>query len=286
MATKIKGIDVSRYQGNIDWEKVKADGVKFAILKTVSTNKSFGGIYIDPYFERNYAECKRLGIPVGVYYYTYAQNRATADAELAMFKKAVAGKTFEYPLIVDVEDNLLKPISKAALTDLIEYAVKTIESWGCYAMVYTYLSYSNTELDMDRLAKYDLWIAHYSSVCGYKKAHGMWQYSSKGSVKGVSGNCDMNWAYKNYPSIIQKANLNGFANPKKSTPSASTTANGTRIAVGDTVKVLKAEQYDNGRPFRAWFSTYTVKQINGNRVVITKAGVVVAAVHKDNLKKV
>jgi len=210
MATKLKGIDVSRYQGNIDWEKVKAAGIKFAMLKTVSTNKSFGGIYIDPYFERNYAECKRLGIPVGVYYYTYAQNKATADKELAMFKKAIEGKTFEYPLVIDVEDNLLKPISKAALTDLVEYAVETIESWGCYAMVYTYLYYSNTELDMNRLAKYDLWIAHYSSVCGYKKAHGMWQYSSSGKVNGVNGNCDMNWAYKDYPSIIKKAGLNGY----------------------------------------------------------------------------
>ena len=210
MATKIKGIDVSRYQGNIDWEKVKASGVKFAMLKTVSTNKSFGGIYIDPYFERNYAECKRLGIPVGVYYYTYAQNKATADKELAMFKKAISGKTFEYPLVVDVEDNLLKPLSKSALTELIEYAVKTIEGWGCYAMVYTYLSYSNTEIDMNRLAKYDLWIAHYSTSCGYRKSHGMWQYSSKGSVPGVIGNCDMNWAYKDYPAIIKNAGLNGY----------------------------------------------------------------------------
>ena len=210
MATKIKGIDVSRYQGNVDWAKVKASGIKFAMLKTVSTNKNFGGIYIDPYFEKNYAECKRLGIPVGVYYYTYAQNKATADKELAMFKKAISGKTFEYPLVVDVEDNLLKPLSKSALTDLIEYAVKTIEGWGCYAMVYTYLSYSNTEIDMNRLAKYDLWIAHYSTTCGYRKSHGMWQYSSKGSVSGVSGNCDMNWAYKDYPAIIKNAGLNGY----------------------------------------------------------------------------
>ena len=218
MATKIKGIDVSRYQGNIDWQKVKNAGIKFAMLKTVSTNNSeFGGLYIDPYFERNYAECKRLGIPVGVYYYTYAQTKEYADKELALFKKAIAGKQFEYPLVVDVEDNLLKPISKAALTDLVEYAVKTIESWGCYAMVYTYLSYSNTELDMDRLAKYDLWIAHYSSVCGYKKAHGMWQYSSSGKVNGVSGDCDMNYAYKDYASIIKNSGLNGYtkAQPAK-----------------------------------------------------------------------
>ena len=208
--TKIFGIDVSRYQGNIDWAKAKANGVKFAMLKTVSTNKAYGGIYIDPLFERNYAECKRLGIPVGVYYYTYAQNKATADAELAMFKKAISGKQFEFPLVVDVEDNLLKPLSKAALTDLVEYAVKTIEGWGCYAMVYTYLYYSRNELDMARLAKYDLWIAHCANACGYTGAHGMWQYTSTGKVAVVSGNCDCNWAYKDYSTIIKKAWLNGY----------------------------------------------------------------------------
>lgn len=210
---KIFGIDASKYQGTIDWKKAKAGGVKFAMLKAVSTNRT--GLYIDPYFERNYAECKRLGIPVGVYYYTYAQDKAYADKELALLKKAIAGKQFEFPIVVDVEDNKLKPLSKAALTDLIEYAVKTIESWQCYAMVYTYLSYSRVELDMNRLAKYDLWIAHYASACGYKGAHGMWQYTSTGKVAGVNGNVDCNFAYKDYPAIIKGAGLNGYGSKAK-----------------------------------------------------------------------
>ena len=206
---KIRGIDVSKYQGNVDFAKVKASGVQFVMLKAVSTNNT--GLYIDPYFERNYAECKRLGIPVGAYYYTYAQTKDYADKELQLLKKAITGKQFEFPIVVDVEDNKLKPMSKAALTDLVEYAVKAIESWHCYAMVYTYLSYANTELDMARLASYDLWIAHYASACGYKGAHGMWQYSSSGSVPGVNGRCDMNYAYKDYASIIKKAGLNGYS---------------------------------------------------------------------------
>ena len=210
-----KGIDVSRYQGNIDWQKVKNDGIQFAMLKTVSTNNSeFGGLYIDPYFERNYAECKRLGIPVGVYYYTYAQTKEYADKELVLFKKAIAGKQFEYPLVIDVEDNLLKPISKSALTDLVEHAVKTIESWGCYAMVYTYLNYQNTELDMNRLKKYDLWLAAYRSNRPTTPAHTIWQYSSSGKVAGINGNCDVNWEYsingKFHDEIIKNAGLNGY----------------------------------------------------------------------------
>ena len=111
-------IDVSRYQGTIDWEQLVGK-IGGAMLKTVSTNKSFGGIYIDPQFERNYAECKRLGIPVGVYYYTYAQTKATADAELVKLHEALTGKSFELPIAVDVEDNKLKPLSAAALSELV-----------------------------------------------------------------------------------------------------------------------------------------------------------------------
>lgn len=199
-------IDVSRYQGTIDWNKVKAAGIGGAMLKTVSTNKSFGGIYIDQQFERNYSECKRLGIPVGVYYYTYAQDQATADKELAKLKEALTGKTFELPIAVDVEDNKLKPLSASALSNLVAYAANTIESWGMYAMVYTYTYYANTELDMDRLAAYDLWIADYRGQRP-ARSHGMWQYTSKATVSGISGNVDKNHVYKDYPSIITRAGL-------------------------------------------------------------------------------
>ena len=198
-------IDVSRYQGNIDWNQIVGN-VGGAMLKTVSTNKSFGGIYIDQMFERNYAECKRLGIPVGAYYYTYAQDAAAVQAELAKLREALAGKTFNLPIAVDVEDNKLKPLSADALTDLVIAAADAIESWGLYAMVYTYTYYSQTELNMDRLAAYDLWIADYRGTRPTRK-HGMWQYTSKGSLPGISGNVDKNHVYKDYPSIITRAGL-------------------------------------------------------------------------------
>lgn len=218
MAKKI--IDVARYQGNVDWDKVKASGIEGALLKTVSTNYSqFGGLYIDPYFERNYAECKRVGIPVGAYYYTYAQDLGYAKKELALFKQAVAGKQFELPLIVDVEDNLLKPLSADALTDLVEYAVKEIESWGCYAMVYTYLNYQNTELNMDRLAKYDLWLAAYRDTRPNYPPHSIWQFTSQGQIPGINANCDVNWEYaingRYHEDIIKGAGLNGWVSWSK-----------------------------------------------------------------------
>ena len=199
-------IDISKYQGAVDFGRAKASGkVDGVMIRAVSTNS--GGIYIDPYMERSYAECKRLGIPCGAYYYTYAQTPAQADAELDMLRKALAGKVFEYPIAVDVEDNLLRPLSAAALTDLVIRAVKAIEGWGCYAMVYTYANYRQTELDMSRLAAYDLWIADYRGARP-GMAHGMWQYSSRGRVPGVTGYVDLNYAYKEYPAIISAAGLN------------------------------------------------------------------------------
>ena len=198
-------IDVSRYQGAINWDKL-AGKIGGAMLKTVSTNKSFGGIYIDPMFETNYAACRRLGIPVGVYYYTYAQDAATVQAELAKLHQALAGKTLTLPVAVDVEDNKLKPLSADALTDLVIAAADAIESWGLYAMVYTYTYYSQTELNMDRLAAYDLWIADYRSKRPTRK-HGMWQYTSTGRLDGIAGSVDISHAYKDYPTIIARAGL-------------------------------------------------------------------------------
>ena len=198
-------IDVSRYQGNINWDKL-AGKIGGAMLKTVSTNKSFGGIYIDPMFESNYAACKRLGIPTGVYYYTYAQDAATVQAELAKLHQALMGKTLTLPVAVDVEDNKLKPLSADALTDLVIAAADAIESWGLYAMVYTYTYYSQTELNMDRLSAYDLWIADYRSKRPTRK-HGMWQYTSTGKLDGIAGSVDISHAYKDYPTIIARAGL-------------------------------------------------------------------------------
>lgn len=202
-------LDVSRYQGTINWDAVKAssqiDGV---MLKTVSTNKAFGGVYIDPTFEHNYTECRRLGIPVGAYYYTYAQTPEQVAAELDKLREALAGKTFELPVAVDVEDNKLTPLSAAALSQLVATAADAIEAWGLYAMVYTYTYYSNTELDMAALRAYDIWLADYTGrTPAVSFSYGMHQYTSKGRVPGVAGAVDLSRAYKDYPAIIRRAGL-------------------------------------------------------------------------------
>lgn len=208
-------MDVSRWQGNIDWDKVKASGlVSGVMLKTVSTNRKLSkrkdGLYIDPTFERNYRECKRLGIPVGVYYYTYAVSHTSADAELALLKTALAGKTFELPICVDVEDNKLRKLGKQALTDLTAYALATIERWGFYALLYTYTSFAKSRLYMigAALKPFDVWLADYTGKTpAVDFAYGMHQYTSKGTVPGIKGGVDLSRAYKDYPAIIQRAGL-------------------------------------------------------------------------------
>lgn len=205
-------IDVSRWQGLIDWAQVAAAGYKGAMLKTVSTNyklsKREDGLYIDPTFETNYRNARAAGLDVGIYYYTYATSEAMADAELALLRQAVYGKEFSLPVCVDVEENKLKQLSTLDLSNLVAYALEQVEKMGFYAQLYTYTGYKY-ELDMARLSsRWDVWLADYTgeapNVTFNYSAH---QHTSKGSVPGITGNVDLNVTTLNYPRIIEKKGL-------------------------------------------------------------------------------
>ena len=207
-------IDVSRYQGAIDWAQVAAAGYKGAMLKTVSTNhklsKRSDGLYIDPTFETNYRNAKAAGLDVGVYYYTYATSEAMADAELSLLRQAVYGKELTLPVAVDVEDNRLVSLDKQDLTDLTAYALHEVEQMGFYAQLYTYTSFAKAHLFVGGAAlhPYDVWLADYTGKApkvDFKyNAH---QHTSKGRVPGISGNVDLNVTTVNYPRIIRKKGL-------------------------------------------------------------------------------
>ena len=206
-------LDVSKWQGQIDWDKVKASGLISGVMIRAMGNSAEGkpsNPYIDPYFAHNYAECTRLGIPVGVYGYFKATTKAEADKELALFKKALTGKTFALPVAVDIEDVAQKALGKSALTDLVAYCLSTVEGWGVYAMLYTGLYFGQTYLYMGgaALKAYDVWLAAYRSVKPTLAwAFGMWQYTRKGKIPGINGEVDMSVAYKDYASITQRAGL-------------------------------------------------------------------------------
>lgn len=193
--TELWGIDVSKYQGNINWRKVAAAGVKFAMLRVVSTNKE--GLYVDPTFEQNYKGAKENGIPVGVYLFTYAQNEAEQDEELRLMFETLKGKTLEYPVALDVEDVNTASIGKDKLTALTKRGLDIIAQTGYKPILYTGTNYKANYLDMTKLASYDLWLADCRTSYNGKGKSQMWQYSQE-NIAGINGKCDVDYCYKKY----------------------------------------------------------------------------------------
>lgn len=198
-------MDVSRWQGSIDWDAVKRSGKTDGVMLRVLGSKG-GKPYLDPCFAHNYAECARLGLPVGGYYYTCAVTQRQTEEELAALKTALRGKTFQLPLAIDVEDPRLRSLAPAKLSALVARAADRIETWNLYAMVYTYTNFADTALAAQPLAPYDLWLADYRGKRPTRR-HGMWQYTSSGKIPGVSGPVDLSHAYKDYAAIIQRKGL-------------------------------------------------------------------------------
>lgn len=188
-----KGIDVSEFQGTINWEKVKAAGIDYAILRI-----SFGyGNGYDSQFQRNASECERLGIPYGVYSYSYCEwvdeNRKEAENVLGLLK----GYHPTYPVYIDLEDTTTLNAVKKGF-NLNEGAKKfcdVIEAAGYKAGIYANLSWFNNYLTSDSLDSYEKWVAQWYDICQYTKPFGMWQCTSAYSVDGISGSVDLDYDY-------------------------------------------------------------------------------------------
>ena len=199
------GIDVSDHQGVIDWAAVATSGQKFAIIKAVGTNSD--GIYISTYWESNYQGAKDNGLKVGAYLYTYAFNETEAEEELTYLFQALEGKTFEYPIYIDVEDSLLyQNCTVDEITNTVKYLCTRLTEEGYFPAIYTYSYFAKNYLNMDELVDYDLWIADYTGYVTYQGDYDVWQYSSTGSVNGISGNVDMNISYKDYATLLASNN--------------------------------------------------------------------------------
>ena len=202
-------LDVSRWQGRIDWDTVKASGRVHGVMLRALGSRS-GTPYIDPMFETNYSACTRLGIPVGVYYYSCAVTAPQRDAELALLHDALRGKLLQLPAAIDVEDARLRALTPDALSALVAGAARQLEHWGLYAMVYTYTHFADTALHMDTLAPFDLWLADYRANPDQTIQRDMHQYTSSGAVAGIGGRVDCNRAYVDFPTLVRAAGKNGF----------------------------------------------------------------------------
>lgn len=203
------GIDVSKYQGNVDWEAVRADGIDFALIRA-----GYGkyASQEDPYFDQNMRNAQNAGIACGAYWFSYAETVADAKQEAEVFAQVIEGYQFEYPLVFDIEASVHVSMTKEQVSAIITAFCETMEEKGYYISLYSYASFLNNKVYQSVLEEYDIWVAHFGvSTPSYSKtAYGIWQYSSTGSVNGISGNVDQDYSYRCYPSIMRKNNLNGF----------------------------------------------------------------------------
>lgn len=210
----IRGIDVSQWQGNIDFNKVKAAGYDFVIIRA-----GYGRCISqkDPYFEQNYARAKAAGMGVGAYWYSYSVTAAQAKQEAEVFLETVKGKQFDYPLLYDIEDRSQSRLSNAVIGQMTDAFCGHLEKSGYYAAVYSYASFLTGKVPAEYRSKYDVWVAHYGvSKPAYSGTYGAWQYTSTARINGISGDVDCDYAYKDYPATIKGAGLNGY--PKQTSP--------------------------------------------------------------------
>lgn len=201
-----KGIDVSKWQGSIDWQKVKNAGIEFAVLREGYGKKN--PAQIDSKFKEYYNGATGVGIPVGVYHYSYAANVQDAKEEAEFCLENIKGLNIEYPVCFDIEDKEQLKLSTRQRTDIVAAFCETIEKAGFYAMVYCNMNWWVNYLYKDELAKrFDLWLAQWG-VQAPSVDCGLWQYTDRGKVDGISGNVDLDYAYNDYREIIKNKNLN------------------------------------------------------------------------------
>lgn len=226
------GIDVSKFQGDIDWNKVKNDGVEFAIIRIGYRGYgSAGTIAKDPKFLQNIINATNVGIDCGLYFFTQATTKAEAEEEAAKVVEwineakrntawtAAGKKKLTYPIYFDTEMSTSSPsgtgradkLTKAQRTETALAFCNKIKSLGYYPGIYASTSWLNNQLNMSTLSAFDVWVAHY--ITGgptYKGDYRMWQYTSKGTVSGIYGDVDRNVGLFDYPDYIQKNGLNNL----------------------------------------------------------------------------
>lgn len=215
----IKGIDVSTHQGNIDWSKVAQSGVQFAILRAgygrYSSQK-------DSRFESYYVEARAEGIPVGAYWYSYAMSPEEARQEADACLEVLRGKRYEYPIYYDVEEAKQLELGKEKLSAIIRAFLERVEAAGYFVGLYSNLSTLTNLVDESIRTRYTIWLAHWDvDKSSYSGAYGLWQYKV-GQTPGISGECDLDYAYEDFPVLIKANGLNGYVKQAEEKPPENT----------------------------------------------------------------
>ncbi len=196
-----KGIDVSRHQGEIDWNLVAQDGVEFAFIRVGYRGYGTGKLVEDEYFEDNIKGAATAGIKVGVYFYSQAINEEEVREEADFVLEKIAPYQIDCPVVFDVErvsdsDGRMNALTVEERTLLTEIFCQVIENAGYRPMIYHNTEMGVMMLEIGNLENYDKWFAAYSDVFYYPYDHKIWQYSQKGSVQGIQGDVDLNISFE------------------------------------------------------------------------------------------
>lgn len=254
MAT-YQGIDVSTFQGNIDWTRVKNASVDFAILRA-----SYGwenrDRQVDARFHENAQGAAEAGIPFGAYHYSYASTVEEAHREADFFLDVIKGYRLGYPVAYDIENRSQQALGTEGATAVAKVWCDDMKKAGYYPLVYSNLSFVRNFLTEEFRAGTELWIAQYNDRPTYGAPFGIWQYTSGGSVDGISGRVDRDLSYKDYSAIIRDGGYNGFDKPVPGPGDADKTV---VVRAGDTLSGIAA---------RYGFFWKELYSHDGNRAVI------------------
>lgn len=193
------GIDVSKWNKKINWDRVKADGVDFVIIRCGYRGSSTGALVEDPYFKQNIDGAAKAGIKVGIYFFTQAVNEAEAVEEASMVLTLCKGSELAFPIFIDTEgaggNGRADKLEKGNRTAVCKAFCQTIENAGFNAGIYASKNWFRNNLDMTQLEDYYIWLAEYKGSPTYEASYDMWQYTSSGTVDGIEGRVDLNISY-------------------------------------------------------------------------------------------
>lgn len=232
---EFRGIDISEYQGEIDFGRVKASGIDFVMIRSGYGRNSDQR---DGYLEQNIDGARKAGLNYGFYHYSYATTPERAAEEADFCLELIRGADPTMPVAYDVEDPSLKGLSREQLSAVARTFLERIRAAGYYPMLYASLSWLTTRFEPSLLEEYDVWLAQWASAPTYTGEFGMWQYTSSGRVPGISTAVDLNIAYKDYPAII--AEMEEIGDSWDNTPSPYA-AEAVRKAV--ELGVLRGNEY-------------------------------------------
>ena len=221
----LRGIDVSEWQGAIDWDKVKNSGIEFAIIRT---GYGRGGNQADEYYVRNVKGAKKAGIKVGLYHYSYAESPEDAVKEAEFCLRIIDNEKLDLPIYFDIEDKMsIGQLDKNTRTQMCINFCSTIEKAGYWAGVYANKNWFDNYLNYDQLkARYTIWLAHYE-IDSPSLDCDIWQYTSSGKVDGISGKVDMNYMYRD---LLDEIGSNSGQAPKNEVKTTTYT-----VVSGDTL---------------------------------------------------